>query len=186
MIFAGILSSHAAGAYLQTNPSPRQQLVEVVEIQGNRRLKDEVILAHIKTRPGDPFSESQIRHDLQRMIESGLFDQTRTRVITEAGVRGGSVVIFDVFELPLILEVTFRGLEMAGIGESEIVKALRENRINLAKGEVCDAGKVRAALRVIQDLLASRGRGNVRVEAHLKMDSPTDISIEFSFAYAGQ
>ncbi len=163
-----------------------KQLVEVVEVQGNLRLRDEDIFAHIKTRPGDPFSERRIQRDLQRIIELGVFDKTQTRVITGQGARGGVEIIFEVFELPLILEVTFKGLEIAGIEESEVMKALRENRINLSKGEVRDPDIVRAALHVIQDLLTSRGRENIRVAAHTKIDSPTDISIEFSFAYARQ
>ncbi|HEY0082825.1 MAG TPA: POTRA domain-containing protein [Pyrinomonadaceae bacterium] len=82
----------------------------MVEIQGNRRLTDEDILALIKARPGEPFSERQIQNDLQRLMESGVFNKTKTRVITEPGARGGVVVIFEVFELPQILEVTFKGL----------------------------------------------------------------------------
>lgn len=163
-----------------------KQLVETVHIQGNRRLRDKDILARLKTRAGEPFSERQVQDDLERLVESGVFNETRTRVITEQGARGGVEVIFEVWELPLILEVTFKGLEIAGIEESEVVKALRENRIKLAKGEVRKPEKVRAALQVIQDLLASRGRENIRVYVHEKIDSPTDVSIEFSFAYAGQ
>jgi len=163
-----------------------QQLVEVVEVQGNRRLRDKDILAYLKTRPGEPFGERRIQRDLQMIIESGVFDKTQTRVITQQGARGGVEVIFEVLELPLILEVTFKGLEIAGIEESEVVNALRENRVKLAKGEVCNRDKVRTALHVIQALLASRGRENIRVEAHEKVDGATDVSIEFSFVYAGQ
>jgi outer membrane protein assembly factor BamA len=91
-----------------------------------------------------------------------------------------------VSELPLILEVTFKGLESARLEASEIVQALRANRVKLAKGEVCDEEKVRAALRVIENLLAARRRENIRVEARQKVESPQDVSIEFSFVSTGQ
>jgi outer membrane protein assembly factor BamA len=159
--------------------------MEAVEIQGNRRLKDGDILALIKARPGEPFSARQIQHDLQRLLEAGVFDKTKTRVITESGVRGGVVVIFEVFELPRILELTFKGLEIAGIAESEIIRVLHENRISLSKEEACDSNKVRAALLVIQDLLALKGRKNIEVAAHMKIDRPTDVSIEISFTRIG-
>lgn len=187
IIFISILSPHVTPVCSQTQPPRRrQQLVEAVEIQGNRRLRDEDILAHIETRPGEPFSERRMQRDLQRIIESGVFDKTQTRVIMEQGARGGVVVIFEVFELRLIRELTFKGLEIAGIEESELVEALRENRINLSKGEVCDPDKVSTALHVIHNLFASRGRENIRVEAHTTIDSPTDVSIEISFVYARQ
>jgi outer membrane protein assembly factor BamA len=187
MVFISILSAHVTPVRSQAQPPQRrQQLVEVVEVQGNYRLRDKDIFACIKTRPGEPFSERRMQRDLQRIIESGVFNKDQTRVITEQGARGGVVIIFEVFELPLILEVTFKGSEIAGIEESEVIKALRENRIYLSKGETLDRDKVRAALHVIQDLLALRGRGNIRVEALEKVDSPMDVSIEFSFSYVGQ
>lgn len=163
-----------------------KQLVEAVSVQGNRRLRDKDILARIKTRAGEPFSERLVQRDLEMLIESGVFNKAQTRVLTEQGERGGVEVIFEVMELPLILEVTFKGLEITGIEESEIVNALRENRVKLSKNEVFEPDKVRTALRVIQDLLASRGRENIRVDAHQKVESFTNISIEFSFTSAGQ
>jgi outer membrane protein insertion porin family len=184
LVFASLSFLHAAPVCAQAQSVT--QLVEVVDVQGNRRLRDKDILAHIKTRAGEPFSERLMQRDLEMLLESGVFNKTRTRVITQQGARGGVEVIFEVSELPLILEVTFKGLEIAGIEEAEVVKALRENRVSLSKGEVCEPDKVRHALHVIQDLLASRGRENIRVEAHQKVDNWTDVSIEFSFAYAGQ
>ena len=51
----------------KTNNSPKtgtttrqQQLVESVDIQGNRRLKDDDLLYYIKTRPGDVFNQQQL------------------------------------------------------------------------------------------------------------------------------
>jgi outer membrane protein assembly factor BamA len=77
-------------------------------------------------------------------------------------------------------------LEIAGIAESELIRALHEKRINLSQGEVYDSDKVRAALQVIQDLLASKGRENIGVAAHIKVDRPTDVSIEISFTRMGR
>jgi outer membrane protein insertion porin family len=163
-----------------------KQLVEAVEVQGNRRLRDKEILARITTRAGEPYNKRQVRRDLEMLVESGVFNKTQTRVITQQGARGGVEVIFEVMELPLIREVAFKGLEIAGIKESEIVNALREKRVKLSKDEVCEPDKVRAALHVIQDLLALRGRENIRVNIHEKVDNWMDVSIEFSFSYAGQ
>ena len=174
-IFVGALSLLAAPNVIRAQNSKR--LVETLEIQGNRRLRDEDIIFHIKTRPGEPFSEEQVRRDLQALLELGVFDKTQTRVSTEQGLRGGVVVIFDVVEMPLILEVTFKGFR--GIEESEIIEALCEKQIKLAKDKVYDPVKVRAALRVIQEMLASRGLSNVTVTVRDEIGG-TYVSIEFS------
>ncbi len=93
-----------------------QQVVETVDIQGNRRLRDEDLLYYIKTRPGDVYDPAALERDLRELLSLNFFDKTATRVLTEEGVRGGVNVIFEVRELPIIRDLQFRGLESrAGI-----------------------------------------------------------------------
>ncbi len=93
---------------------------------------------------------------------------------------GGVVVIFEVVELPLLLEVKFQGLR--GIKESEIIEALREKDIHLVKDAVYDVVKVRAARRVIQQLLGSRGWPNAVITTREEIGG-TYVSIEFEISY---
>jgi outer membrane protein insertion porin family len=154
-----------------------KQTVETVQILGNRRLRDEDIISHIKTRPGDSFSEKRVQQDLQSLLEWGVFDKAQARVTIERGLRGGVVVVFELTELPLILEVTYKGLR--GIEEAEIIKVLREKQIKLAKGEVYDPVKVHIALHIIRELLSSRGWSSVTVSVREEL-SATHTLIEFS------
>src|SRR4051812_21313001 len=73
-----------------------QQVVENVDIQGNRRLRDEDLLYYIKTRPGDVYDPAALERDLKELLSLNFFDKTATRVLTEPGVRGGVNVIFEV------------------------------------------------------------------------------------------
>ncbi len=43
----------------------QQQLVESVDIAGNRRLRDDDLLYYIKTRPGDTYNQAQLERDLK-------------------------------------------------------------------------------------------------------------------------
>src|SRR4051812_30394993 len=70
------------------NSQQQQVLVESVDVQGNRRLRDEDILYYVQTRPGDVFNQQQVERDLQAILALGFFDKTATRVLTEEGVRG--------------------------------------------------------------------------------------------------
>lgn len=160
------------------------RLVERVEVQGNRRLKGDAILAMIKTRTGDVFNKRRVQRDLERILASGLFDLRRTRVVEMQGARGGVEIFFEVAELPLILGVTFKGLEGSGITEAEIAKLLRDRRINVAKGELYDPDKVNAASQVVKDLLAARGLEQIAVIPLVKVESYDGVSIEFSLEYA--
>ena len=53
------------------------RLVESVDIQGNRRIRDEDILYYTKTRPGQSFSRKQAERDLQSILALGFFIQKR-------------------------------------------------------------------------------------------------------------
>src|SRR5439155_11330942 len=83
----------------------QQQLVEDVDIQGNRRLRDEDLMYYIKTRKGDVYDPAQLERDLKELLSLNFFDKTATRVLTEEGVRGGVKVIFEVKELPIIRDL---------------------------------------------------------------------------------
>ncbi len=155
----------------------RQQLVETVDIQGNRRLRDEDLLYYIKTRPGDTYDAAALERDLRELISLNFFDKTATRVLTEEGVRGGVNVIFEVRELPIIRDLTFEGSD--AVPESDILKAFREQRVGISKESVYDPVKARNASRILRELLASKGFPNAQINVKEEEVSATSIALTF-------
>ena len=167
-----------------TNDSPKtgtiaqQRLVESVDIQGNRRLKDEDLLYYIKTRPGDTFNEAALERDLRELLSLNFFDKIRTRVLTEEGVRGGVNVIFEVVELPIIRDLRFEGLE--AVPESEVLKAFREQRVGISKEAIYNPVNAQKGIRVIREQLASKGYPNAKVTIEEEEVSATSRAITFN------
>lgn len=155
----------------------QQQLVESVDIQGNRRLKDDDLLYYIKTRPGDPFSQAQLERDLRELLSLNFFDKVRTRVLTEQGVRGGVNVIFEVVELPIIRDLQFEGLK--AVPESEVLKAFREQRVGISKEAIYNPVNAEKGKRVIRELLAGKGYPNASVNVREEEVSATSTAIYF-------
>lgn len=154
-----------------------QRLVESVDVVGNRRLRREDILYYVQTRPGDTYNESQVQRDLASLLALGFFIKTDTRVLMENGDRGGVHIIFHVKELPIIRELTFEG--MKSVTESDVLKAFRERRVGISKESVYDPVKARGAIRVLKELLASKGHPNATVSVHETEISATSTSIAF-------
>jgi outer membrane protein assembly factor BamA len=154
----------AAPARRQPPPPTRQTrvLVEAVEIEGHRRLKDEEVLKHIRVRPGDPYDERQALRDLQSLYDLGIFDPASTRMRVEDGPRGGKVVIFRVFELPLVDELKVEGLPR-GLYEADVLRAARAKGRGLRRGAACDPAAVRRGLDGVRALLAARGLSDTEV-----------------------
>jgi outer membrane protein insertion porin family len=156
----------------------QQQLVEEVDIQGNRRLRDEDLLYYIRTRPGDVLNQQQLERDLRELLSLNFFDKTATRVLTEEAPRGGVRVIFEVRELPIIRDLQFEGND--ALPESEILKQFREQRVGISKEAVFDPVKVNAARRVIRELLASKGFPNATVTENVEDVSATSVAVTFN------
>ncbi len=154
-----------------------QQLVESVDIQGNRRLKDQDLLYYIKTRQGDTYDPKQVERDMKELLSFNWFDKTESRVLTEQGVRGGVDVIFEVKELPIIRDLQFEGTK--AIQESDILKAFRENRVGISKEAIYDPVKTRVAKRILREMLASKGYPNTKVEVRDEIVSATSVAITF-------
>jgi outer membrane protein insertion porin family len=167
-----------ARAAAQGQTTAPQQLVEDVLIEGNRRLRDEDVLYHIQTRPGDPYNEEQIRRDVQALINLPFFDKTEVRASTETGPRGGRVIIFNVVELPVIRALEFKGL--SSVGEADVLKAFRERRVGVSKETSYDPVKVNNAKRVISELLSERGHPNATIDVEVEEVSQTSVGLTFN------
>ncbi len=155
-----------------------QQIVETVDIQGNRRLRDDDLIYYIKTRPGDVYDPAALERDLRELLSLNFFDKTATRVLTTEGLRGGVNVIFEVRELPIIRDLQFKGSK--AVPESDILKAFREQRVGISKEEIYDPVKARNATRVLRELLASKGYPNAKVEVEEEAVSATSIALTFN------
>lgn len=172
----GAIAILMAGGGVQAQRTSR--LVEEVDVIGNRRLSADDIFSHVKSRPGETYQPKQVQRDLQAILSLGLFDRRGTRVTTETGVRGGVVVIFEVEELPVILDVRFEGLP-EGTQAAQIRQVLSDAHINVVKGVVDDPDQVRQAMHVIKRYLASRGWPGANVT--VQQENVTSMSVNLTF-----
>ncbi|HYG79009.1 MAG TPA: POTRA domain-containing protein, partial [Pyrinomonadaceae bacterium] len=101
LIFLGAiigLSALLAPAPSAQAQTTQQRMVEEVDIQGNRRNRDDDLLYYVNTKPETPFSPEQAQRDLQTLLALGFFNKANARVEVEPAPRGGVRVIFVVEE----------------------------------------------------------------------------------------
>jgi TonB family protein len=158
------------------------RLVEELIVEGNRRLTAEEILRHVRTRPGEAFSEATVRGDLQTLLELGTLDPTQTRITTGAGLRGGVVVTFAVFELPIIRDIEIKGPKQ--VAEAEVLALLR--RGGVYREATYRPDKVEAARRELVALFASRGHAGATLEVMVESVSTQSVVLRFVFGGGGR
>lgn len=155
-----------------------QQIVESVDIQGNRRLRDDDLLYFTKVRAGDVYDPAALERDLQELLSLNFFDKVKTRVLVEDGIRGGVNVIFEVVELPIIRDLQFKGAK--ALTEADILKEFREKRVGVSKEAIYDPVKAQGAKRILREMLASKGFPNAKVELEEEAVSATSVAITFN------
>ncbi|HEY0078819.1 MAG TPA: outer membrane protein assembly factor BamA [Pyrinomonadaceae bacterium] len=160
----------------QAQSTSSQQLVELVDVEGNRRLRDEDILYWVQTRPGDPYNEAQVQRDLQAILALGFFDKVESRVSVQEGARG-KIILFTVKELPIIRDLQFEG--MKAVTEADVLKEFRERRVGISKEAVFDPVKANNARRVLKEMLAAKGYPNATIETRADEVSATSTAITF-------
>ncbi|CAN5171604.1 hypothetical protein BH20ACI2_BH20ACI2_23940 [soil metagenome] len=180
VLFAVTIPAIAGSGVLTntTGVSITQQIVESVDIQGNRRLRDEDLLYYIRTRAGDTYDPAALERDLKELLSLNFFDKTATKVLTEPGIRGGVNVIFEVRELPIIRDLLFKGA--SALTESDILKTFRERRVGISKESVYDPVKSLVAIRTLREMLAAKGYPNATITAEEDEISATSIALTFN------
>jgi len=176
MQFEVSFGGNEPGIKINTSADTAGRLVEDLNIMGQRRLTTEQILSSIRTRPGEAYKPDQIERALAAILATGQFDKSQTGVTLEDAVRGGVSVTFGVVELPLISEIRFEGLRL---DRSIVFEAWKTERVHLQSGDVYNADTVKAAARVIKQILDKNGRTNSRVE--IKTESLTGMTVNVIF-----
>ncbi|MCE5326067.1 MAG: outer membrane protein assembly factor BamA [Planctomycetaceae bacterium] len=100
----------AAAAMLGTCDYARaqngQDKVIDVRVEGNRRMTTEAVLAHVKTRLGQSYSDDLVRSDKQALLDTAQFTSV---VATKTQTDRGVIVTFIVQERPLVSRVMLQG-----------------------------------------------------------------------------
>ncbi|MFA6132688.1 MAG: outer membrane protein assembly factor BamA [Phycisphaerae bacterium] len=95
------------------SPAPSRQVLEV-RVQGNNRLSTAAVLSHVKTRAGNPYDESVVKADEQRLLETRQFSNV---LVTRTPTNKGVIVTFTVSERGTISALTISGNKAIKTGE---------------------------------------------------------------------
>jgi outer membrane protein insertion porin family len=173
-IFLAFLCGHG---WAQAQAPANERLIEDIEIRGNRRLPKETILYSIQSKPGDAYREATVRRDFETLLSLGFFDPLSCKLATDAGPRGGVIIIFEVKEYPLIRDLQYRGLKAAT--ESEVLTRFKERRTPVSKESQLDPAKVNSARQVLRELLAEKGHPDAHIDIEVEDISATTVALVF-------
>jgi len=159
-------------AYAQ---QPAPPTVERIDIRGNRRIPPDTIRASIiQTREGEAYAESSLEFDLRSLYKSNFFENIE---IQEEDGNIGKIITFVVKEKPLIRAIEYAGNK--SFQESAILDAFKEKKVGLSPDSQYDPSKIRAAERVLKELMIQNGKPLGTVYSEIEDIPPISVRVRF-------
>ncbi len=170
-VFLAVFLNSVQAQVLQT---PDTDLIEAVEVRGNRRIPSETIRYNLQTRPGEPIRLGVVQRDIRALYALGYFEDIR---VEEEDGEGGKIVIFEVAEKPIIRAIDYEGNDSVTL--SSILERLRDTGVGLSVEIPYDETRIQRAKAVLLSLLAEQGRQNATVEVETYDIPPNAIGVAF-------
>lgn len=129
-----------------------EDLIEDIEVRGNRRMATDSILYRISSKQGSQLDPERVTGDLRALWETGLFENVGAAL--EQG-ESGKRLVFIVRELPLIVETDIRGNKR--LTKSSITDKIEEEKLTIPEDTPLDYGKINAIRTLIKKLMDDKG-----------------------------
>src|SRR5262249_25391140 len=164
-----------AGDVKQLTPEqPPEDIIDIVEFRGARRVPQDTLRALISTKKGDKYDEEALHRDFMVLWNTNRFDDIR---MEREATRQGWLIRFVLVERRIVRSIKYDG--MKSITVSEILDRFKERRVGLSVESTYDPNKVQRARNVLQEYLAERGRQFATVEPDIHQIPPSSLEITF-------
>jgi outer membrane protein insertion porin family len=144
----------------QARAQQQQFIIDRVEFNGNRRVRNDTLMARIFSRKGDVYNEETLRRDFQALWNTQFFEDVKLRV-EDSPTPNQKVIIFDVKERPQIRRIRYDGIH--SVSESDILDRFKERKVGLSVESQFDPTKIKKAEVVLKELLGEHGRQFAKV-----------------------
>jgi len=143
------------------------QKIARIEIKGNRKIDASAIIAPIKSKTGNNFSEADVASDIKTIFKMGFFlDVTAESTSTSEG----KVITFVVQEKGLISEIRINGNKALSKDDIQEVLTIK-TRQNL------NQEKIKEDIEKIKTLYDSKGYYNAEIKDTVERDGEKDFRV---------
>lgn len=148
-----------------------QGLIKNIEVRGNRRIEKDAIVAKFKSQIGQPYSDLDVRSDIESLFQTGFFYDVKFFREENAGE---VTLVCEVVEKPSISEIVFEGNEE--VKSEDLLEAS-----GLKTFEILNMSKIRDGVEKIQKSLEDKGYFLARITYKLEPIKETDsVKVIFS------
>ena len=169
----GLANMGAIAAQLKTEILSRAglfQKIARIEIKGNRKIEASAIIAQIKSKAGNNFSEAEIASDIKAIFKMGFFiDVTAEATSTPEG----KVITFIVREKGLVSEILINGNKDLSKDDIQAVLTIKTR-------QSLNQEKIKEDVEKIKILYDNKGYYNVEINDKVEQDGEKDFRVIFN------
>lgn len=140
-----------------------------IHVEGNKNVRERVILAEVKTKKGDFYNPDALRKDVQAVYGLGHFDDV---TVDLQDAPGGVNVTFHVVEKPMIKRIDFKG-------NKKLSASKLRDALTLKEDDSLDKLKLNTDVDKIITLYKDEGFAAAQVEPFTTSDPTNHVSITF-------
>ena len=151
-------------------PEAPTRTIMRIDIEGNRKIEKDAIMARLKSQVKGPFTDALIKEDVVQLFKAGYFYDVQ--VFRE--INGNEVnLLYRVSEKPSIGEIAIEG-------NSELKTEELTEASGLKNYEILDNSKIRDAVEKLQKLYEDKGFFLAKIEPKVE-DIKKDESVKVTF-----
>lgn len=172
-----IFSIFAGPGFVQAEENPYfGKKIRIIEIKGNKNVKEGTIREKIKLAKGNVYNRQNIDEDIKAINELGLFDEVKADV---EEVKKGLKIIYSVVEKPIIKRIDFKG-------NKKFSNRRLKEKIESKENEAYHQVKIDADTEKLTSFYKDEGYSEVKVEAFPATDEKTNQVILTFFIREGK
>ncbi|MFH1406398.1 MAG: outer membrane protein assembly factor BamA [Candidatus Omnitrophota bacterium] len=141
-----------------------QKSVTAVDVRNNKNVSNLTILAKVKTKAGQPFSQSILNEDIKRLYATGYFVDVSVDL---SDYNNGVKVVFFVKEKPVLDKIEVIGNKL--VKTDAIRKAMKSK-----EDEALDRKVLKEDIDEVQKLYEKKGFSLVKITYNVQLDDKTN------------
>jgi outer membrane protein insertion porin family len=132
--------------------------ISQIEVIGQKKIEKDAILARIKSRVGEEFSEAKIAEDIRSLFKMGFFVQIE---VFRSEDENQVALEFKVIEKPTVTEIVFEG-------NTELKAEDLLEQTTLKQWEILNYDKVKESILKLEKLYEDKGFYLVKIEPEIE------------------
>ncbi|MGQ0792465.1 MAG: outer membrane protein assembly factor BamA [Deltaproteobacteria bacterium] len=145
------------------------QIIDIIQIKGNRRIEAEIIKANLSSKVGKAYSSETVKEDIKNIYKLGFFDDVAAEL---EKTEDGDALVFNVKEKPVLVDLRIRGNDAI---ETEDILAV----MTVTEGQIIQLERVQSSLAAINKLYSEKGIVPTEVEFGIEPKGEGTVSLTY-------